>query len=130
MRLLAEGRELSDGSLAYKIRLTAGMSVLEAGDTAPAELGLEMMAQASGMLIARQGTVEGLARRVGVVGAARDYSYETVPFRVGEHIEVRVKAESLDGEVVICECVLFRGESEVPAQRARITLFVTEDGTL
>jgi predicted hotdog family 3-hydroxylacyl-ACP dehydratase len=130
MQLLGERREFCDGSIGYQVRLTPEMSVVEVSETAAPELGLEMMAQASGMLIGHQGSAESFARRVGAVAAVRDYSYEAVPFRVGERIEVRVKAESLDGDIVICEGLLFRGESHVPAQRARITLIVTEGEVL
>lgn len=125
MQLLVGGGEVVDGWLTFRVNLTPTLSVVEVDGLAPSELGLEMMAQACGMLVAGEEHTEHKAPRVGVVGAVRGYSYDAEPFRVGEGIRVRVKADVCEDDLVVCEGELYRGDVTTPSQRARITLIVS-----
>jgi predicted hotdog family 3-hydroxylacyl-ACP dehydratase len=127
MQLLSGEGESIDGWLAYDVDLCSTMSVLEADGSAPPELGLEMMAQACGMLIANNSGSEMGQRRIGVVGAVRGYSYIPAPFHVGERARVQVKADVCEDGIVVCDGELYRGDELSPSQRARITLIVTDE---
>lgn len=126
MRLLTGAGELVDGWLSYLARLSSDMSIVDRYGVAPAEVGLEIMAQACGMLSA-DAYVDGQATpRVGVIGAVRGYRYSAEPFRVGEAMRVRVKADVIEDSIVVCEGELYRDGAAEAAQRARITLIITE----
>lgn len=127
MRLLATSGELVDGWLEYPVRLSSEMSIVDERRLAPPELGLEMMAQACGMLVASESSGDSGGRRIGVVGAVRGYEYGCVPFEVSEDVRVRVKADVAEEDIVVCDAELYRGSEGSPAQRARITLIVTEE---
>lgn len=104
----------------YLVTLGSSISALTPDGQAAPELGLEMMAQACGMLLAQ----EGAAGRIGLVGAVRSYRYGPLPFQVGEAIEVRVRPELLEPSLVVCEAELYRGAADVPSQSARITISI------
>lgn len=126
MQLLDGGGELVDGWLRYHVTISSRLSVLEDGAWAPPELGLEMMAQACGMLTARDESSLSSGPRMGVVGAVRGYSYEPTAFQLGDEFEVRVRAEMVEDALVVCEGALHRKGSETPLQQARITLILSD----
>lgn len=127
MQLLSESGEFVEGWLSYSVRLLTEMSVVDSRGEAPAELGLEMMAQACGMLTAHA-TMDGRnAPRIGVIGAVRGYRYSVEPFKVGEAITVRVRADLVEDSIVVCDGEVYRGDAEGVSQRARITLIITDE---
>lgn len=109
----------------FPVTIEPSLSALSSRGEAAPELGLEMMAQACGMLLAQQGAPsQGASGRVGLVGAARSYRYELAPFRIGDKLEVRVKPELVEESLVVCEAELYRSAGGAPAQSARITLSI------
>lgn len=130
MRLLCGSPVVSQEWLRCDVALSSDLSVVDAKGRAPAELGLEMMAQACGVLLAREAAQHGAAPRVGMVGAVRGYEYDTVPFQVGEDVYVRVKSDLCEESLIVCEAELFRDGAVAPSQRARITLILKEQGSI
>ena len=128
MRLLSQPGALLDGWMTYEVVMEPWFSVLEDGASAPPELGLEMMAQACGMVVADNDNGAPPSARIGVVGAVRGYTYTPLPFVVGERVSVRVKPEVLEAGVAVCEGEIYRAGNSSPDQRARITLVITKDG--
>lgn len=131
IRLVCDYGLEADGWVSFSIRLSRSMSVVasEYGTAVP-ELGLEIMAQACGMVAARQALHDthsshrDLPQRMlqGVVGAVRNYEFEVRSFSVEEDIAVRVRPDLVEAHLVVCDCELYRVASEVPSQRARITI--------
>jgi predicted hotdog family 3-hydroxylacyl-ACP dehydratase len=127
---LVQGAGVTAGEWrSFPVTIQPSLSALSARGEAAPELGLEVMAQACGMLLANKETQDqGATSRIGFVGAARSYRYEPIPFRVGEQLEVRVKPELLEESLVVCEAELYRGANGAPAQSARITLSIRAEG--
>lgn len=119
------GREV-DGWLECDVGLESARCVVESDGTVAAEVGLEMMAQAAGVALARQEDGASMMRRVGFVAAVRGYDYRLEPFVVGQAIRVRVRPEMREESLMVCEAELFVDREESPRQRARITLVVRE----
>lgn len=114
----------------FQVTLAPELSILmrdpKTGESfIPPETGLEIMAQACGMLAAAlPGATPGA---VGVVGAVRGYEYETRDFRVGEVLQARVKPIMLERELIVCEGELSVVGEERARQRARITVVLQGD---
>lgn len=125
---LVRGRGIErDGWVVFSVRIDAAVSALSEGGEAAPELGLEVMAQGCGALLARiDSEASESVHRFGVVGAVRSYRYEATPFRVGEHLEVRVKPDLVERNLIVCDAELYRGRSSEAAQSARLTLIIGE----
>ena len=122
LQLLGERIETADAWLTYGVSLTSDLSVCNEHGQIEPELGLEIMAQACGMLLALEETHS--EKTIGVVASVRGYEYTNQPFSVGQTLIVRVRPEMTDASLVVCEGELCtHGGGEV-IQRARITLLL------
>jgi predicted hotdog family 3-hydroxylacyl-ACP dehydratase len=113
------GTESSEGVI-FDVTITDALSVIEADGTVVPEAGLEIMAQACGMMIAHHRPQEATCVR-GVVAAVRGYQYDAKPFQRGDALIVRVKVDLVESSLVVCDAEISRGGGSVE-QRARITL--------
>lgn len=126
LQVLGEQLDRGDDWLTYGVNLTDRLSVFDESGVAVPELGLEIMAQACGMLLgARSSGGKGV---FGVVASVRSYEYLTESFVVGEELIVRVKPEMVGEDVVVCEGELFRRDQAEPIQVARIALMLRGEG--
>jgi predicted hotdog family 3-hydroxylacyl-ACP dehydratase len=122
MRLLDGPGSVVDGWLTFQVRLSTELVVCGEDGVAPAELGLEIMAQACGMAIVIDGRSGSAGAMRGVVGAIRGYEYSTNPLVLSQSLVARVKRDLVDGNVVVCDAELLHEGETSPLQMARITI--------
>ena len=132
LRFLAGAGRRDGDAFIFEALLSEQLSIAEVDSTIAPEAGLEMMAQACGMVLANAQAdgasfVDDLKVRMsprrGVVGAVRGYEYAVEPFRIGERVIVRVCPDVVEPELLVCDAEIVRGDNSV-CQRARITLIV------
>ena len=102
-------------------------ALLADGEGVP-ELGLEIMAQAAGVVIAHERMAQAGSSAVagGVVGAVRGYEYQSSNFTTAHGIRIVVRSDMCDEVVGVCQCELFVDEEAAPRQRARITIILQQ----
>lgn len=122
MRLLDGPGSVVDGWLTFWVRSKSGVVVYSDQGVAPAELGLEIMAQACGMATVKGGSKGTAGAMRGVVGAVRGYEYHTNPLVLSQPLVARVKSDLVDGDVVVCDAELLCQGETIPLQKARITI--------
>lgn len=126
MRLVEDPRDSGDGWLVFKVRQSADLVVYDAAGLAPAELGLEIMAQACGMAAAWNAAGETPRTRRGVVGAIKGYEYGTELLARSDAMIARVKSDLEGGSVLVCDAELSREGGIAPLQKARVTIVFME----
>lgn len=123
LQLLTNVGPSVDGWLECGAHITSRHSAIDSHGRVPATCGVEILAQACGIALARSSADQ---RRVGVVGAIRDYTYSCQDFGVGDTFRARVKPVSADNDVIVCDAELYLNDATSPTQTARITLVLTE----
>ena len=128
-----------DGIVTYRFRveLREDLCVYSEGGVAPAELGLEIMAQAAGITLAlmrgiphpqdneRLKASESEARvGGGVVAAVRGYEFAPVEFRKGEVALIEILPEVVEDHLGVFVTSLQRANESTVSQRARVTLVI------
>jgi predicted hotdog family 3-hydroxylacyl-ACP dehydratase len=124
LHFLGERRESSDGELAYAVLLSNNLCVVGAAGTIEPEVGLEIMAQACGMLMSADNVQR--EKSAGVVAAVRGYEYSATPLFVGQRLIVTARPVMVDGELAVCEGELADEEGRA-LQMARITLVCRQE---
>jgi predicted hotdog family 3-hydroxylacyl-ACP dehydratase len=122
LQLLGERIDTTGEWLTYSVSLTSGLSVCDSRGHIEPEIGLEIMAQACGMLLALEESHS--KKAIGVVASVRGYEYTIEPFSVGQTLIVRVRPEMTDASLVVCEGELCTHADLQVIQRARITLLL------
>jgi predicted hotdog family 3-hydroxylacyl-ACP dehydratase len=122
LHILCDTGVFCAGWLECSVQLHPHLSCLSPSGTAPATFGVEIMAQACGMLLLHETSEQPAVQRIGMVGAVRDYVYDTTPFKVGDALRVRVRLEARQDTVLMCDAELYCGRSVQACQSARITL--------
>ena len=126
LHFLGEQREGAGADLIFAVLLTNDLCVVGADGTIEPEVGLEIMAQACGMLVAGE-LVHGKRSR-GVVAAVRGYEYHLTPLAIGQRLVVTARPVMVDGELAVCEGeIAEQGQGSAVIQRARITLVCREE---
>ncbi len=126
LQLLRDGGREVDGWIEFGVGLESTLCVVESDGSVAAEVGLEMMAQACGVAMARPFDGVPALKRIGFVAAVRGYEYRLEPFVVGQVVRARVRPEMCEESLVVCEAELFVDGEDAPRQRARITLVLRE----
>jgi predicted hotdog family 3-hydroxylacyl-ACP dehydratase len=122
LQLLGERIDTTDEWLTYSVSLNSELSVCDAQGHIEPEIGLEIMAQACGMLLALEESHS--KKSLGVVASVRGYEYTVQPFSVGQTLIVRVRPEMSDASLVVCEGELCTHADLEVIQSARITLLL------
>lgn len=126
LQLLRAGGRQVDDWYEFEVGLESTLCVVESNGTVAAEVGLEMMAQACGVAMARPADGSPALKRIGFVAAVRGYEYRLEPFVVGQVIRARVRPEMCEESLVVCEAELLLDGEDAARQRARITLVLRE----
>jgi predicted hotdog family 3-hydroxylacyl-ACP dehydratase len=126
LQLLRDGGRKIEDWFEFDVELESTSCVVESDGRVAAEVGLEMMAQACGVTLARPAEGSPALKRIGFVAAVRGYEYRLEPFVVGQEIRARVRPEMCEESLVVCETELYVSGEDAPRQRARITLVLRE----
>ena len=126
LQFLTNTGTMRDGWLEFIVRFSQELSVVDAQGLIDPEVGLELMAQACGMVLLQGEPGAAASPRLGVIAAVRGYEYAVQAFAVGESVRVRVKSDLVDASVVVCEGELFSDMIDTRCQHARITLVIKE----
>ncbi len=126
LQLLRDTVREVDGWLECEVDLQSTLCVVESDGVVAPEVGLEMMAQACGVVSAEPVGGAPQLKRIGFVAAVRGYEYRLEPFVVGQVIRARIRPEICEDSLVVCQAELLIDGEDVPRQRARITLVLRE----
>jgi predicted hotdog family 3-hydroxylacyl-ACP dehydratase len=122
LHILADTGVVCNGWLECTVRIGPHLSCLDASGSAPATFGLEIMAQVCGMILVQETSDQPTTHRIGMVGAVRDYVYDTTPFQLTDELRVRARLEARQDTVLVCDAEIFKVRSTTACQTARITL--------